>query len=150
MVCGSPAQRTLLKMYKDCCAFQIVVCGNNYIRTLFYYYNWLYTNCRDLSASSIKEFPINLTQINANDLVKFNNLTTQLMNDYRANSTVYRRVAKNIETKFDSFYPYKSKHIIDEIDDLLARHYGFTDEELDYIINYDIKYRMGDALNDEE
>ena len=23
------------------------------------------------------------------------------------------------------------------------QHYGFTDEELDFIINYDIKYRMG-------
>ena len=30
---------------------------------------------------------------------------------------------------------------------VLARHYGFTDEELDFIINYDIKYRMGDELN---
>jgi hypothetical protein len=25
----------------------------------------------------------------------------------------------------------------------LAKHYGFTKEELDFIINYDIKYRMG-------
>jgi len=25
----------------------------------------------------------------------------------------------------------------------LAKHYGFTEEELDFIINYDIKYRMG-------
>ena len=25
-----------------------------------------------------------------------------------------------------------------------------TDEELDFIINYDIKYRMGDELNSEE
>ena len=25
-----------------------------------------------------------------------------------------------------------------------------TDEELDFIINYDIKYRMGDELNAEE
>ena len=24
----------------------------------------------------------------------------------------------------------------------LTKHYGFTDEELDFIINYDIKYRM--------
>ena len=31
----------------------------------------------------------------------------------------------------------------DEIDRTLAQHYGFTDEELDFIINYDIKYRMG-------
>jgi hypothetical protein len=37
----------------------------------------------------------------------------------------------------------KSKPIIDEIDRVLAKHYGFTDEELDFIINYDIKYRMG-------
>jgi len=29
------------------------------------------------------------------------------------------------------------------IDVVLARHYGFTEEELDFIINYDIKYRMG-------
>lgn len=31
----------------------------------------------------------------------------------------------------------------------LASHYGFTEEELDFIINYDIKYRMGDELNEE-
>ena len=37
-----------------------------------------------------------------------------------------------------------------EIDKVLAKHYGFTDEELDFIINYDIKYRMGDELNNEE
>jgi len=35
------------------------------------------------------------------------------------------------------------KPIIDEIDGLLAKHYGFTAEELDFIVNYDIKYRLG-------
>ena len=42
--------------------------------------------------------------------------------------------------------PKYSKQIIDEIDRVLAVHYGFTDEELDFIINYDIKYRMGREL----
>ena len=32
---------------------------------------------------------------------------------------------------------------IDEIDRVLARHYGFTAYELDFIVNYDVKYRMG-------
>jgi hypothetical protein len=33
---------------------------------------------------------------------------------------------------------------------VLTQHYGFTAEELDFIINYDIKYRMGrDAENDD-
>ena len=26
---------------------------------------------------------------------------------------------------------------------MLTKYYGFTGEELDFIINYDIKYRMG-------
>ena len=48
--------------------------------------------------------------------------------------------------------------ILNEIDRVLAAHYGFTDEELDFIPsiklragNYDIKYRMGrEAENEEE
>ena len=31
-----------------------------------------------------------------------------------------------------------------------AAYYGFTDEELDFIINYDIKYRMGRDTESEE
>ena len=56
--------------------------------------------------------------------------------------------SQNHVTVSESFNPQLSKPIIDEIDKVLAKHYGFTDEELDFIINYDIKYRMGDELND--
>ena len=45
--------------------------------------------------------------------------------------------------RIETFDYAACKPIIDEIDNALARHYGFTDEELDFIINYDIKYRMG-------
>jgi hypothetical protein len=44
----------------------------------------------------------------------------------------------------------ESKSIIDEIDRVLAQHYGFTDEELDFIINYDIKYLMGLSGGEDE
>jgi hypothetical protein len=33
---------------------------------------------------------------------------------------------------------------------VLAAHYGFTEEELDFIINYDIKYRMGRESGEED
>ncbi len=45
------------------------------------------------------------------------------------------------------YYVRASKPIINEIDKVLAKHYNFTDEELDFIINYDIKYRMGSELD---
>lgn len=46
--------------------------------------------------------------------------------------------------------------VSDEIDRVLTKHYGFTDEELDFIpstglragISYDIKCRMGRAAGD--
>ena len=43
-----------------------------------------------------------------------------------------------------------SEPIIDEIDGLLGVHYGLSAEELDFVINYDIKYRMGSELEGEE
>jgi hypothetical protein len=52
--------------------------------------------------------------------------------------------------EYDEFYPRESKPILDEIDTVLAGHYGFTAEELDFILNYDIKYRLGrDTEGDE-
>ena len=39
---------------------------------------------------------------------------------------------------------------MNRIDNKLAQHYSFSEEELDFIINYDIKYRMGKALFGEE
>ena len=51
---------------------------------------------------------------------------------------------------YQRFKPRSAKPLIDEIDRVLAEHYGFTDEELDFIINYDIKYRMGRDAEEEQ
>jgi hypothetical protein len=69
------------------------------------------------------------------------------MDDYRKHSIVRKR---NDGVEFQEFYPSKSKPILDEIDKVLATHYGFTEEELDFIINYDIKYRLGRGAGEEE
>ena len=71
--------------------------------------------------------------------------------DKRDNNKLVSVVTKSSGGTNQSFAYQKklSKPIIDEIDKVLAKHYGFTDEELDFIINYDIKYRMGDELNEE-
>lgn len=74
------------------------------------------------------------------------------MEDFDRNST-YREETdfrNSVQRKVQIFEPRQSKPIIDEIDKVLAKHYGFTEEELDFIINYDIKYRMGSELNGEE
>lgn len=44
----------------------------------------------------------------------------------------------------------RNRPILDEVDAVLAGHYGFTEEELDFIVNYDIKYRLGRTTGEED
>jgi len=55
----------------------------------------------------------------------------------------YTNYGQNVDTVH---LPKLSKPIIDRIDQVLAQHYQFTAAELEFIINYDIKYRMGKIL----
>ena len=79
------------------------------------------------------------------------NISDSLNKDIQSNSFISIRNYKNVgPVECYQVNMKLSKPIIDEIDKVLAKHYGFTDEELDFIINYDIKYRMGDELNEVE
>jgi len=126
----------------------IVLCLLN--SSLFYWYNWHFSNCRDLSSKDILGMKLSLDKMTSSRVKELLNLSSLLMNDLKSHSKIYKRVSKGVETEFDSFYPMFSKSIIDKIDKVLAKHYGLTEEELDFIINYDIKYRMGSELEGEE
>jgi len=81
-------------------------------------------------------------------LIGMSELKDLLMQDYKKKKEIkFKKSKKSGDVEYEEFYPRKSKLIIDEIDKILAEHYEFTQEELDFIINYDIKYRMGKELN---
>lgn len=118
--------------------------------SLFYWYNIVNSDCRNLNKREILSFPI--PKNNHNTIADLRKIIETLMESYKINST-FRTVnyinVGNVTVQYFNFRP--SKPIIDSIDFILAKHYGFTDEELDFIINYDIKYRMGiNGAEDEE
>jgi hypothetical protein len=110
--------------------------------TCFYYWFSIQGNCRDVAYSDILSFPIG--HIDDATLTTLAEIFSRLMDDLRKHSKhrVYY-YSNSGRVEYQEFYPKYSKPIIDEIDHALAKHYSFTDEELDFIINYDIKYRMG-------
>lgn len=116
---------------------------------LFWWYYVIFFDLYNLKDYMIFNFPYSYCDKNVQS--KLNELGTQLMASYEKNKIVNQQYirSKGQMSIFESFNPSKSKSIIDEIDKVLAKHYGFTEEELDFIINYDIKYRMGDELNEE-
>ena len=112
---------------------------------------WWYTvtsNLRDLNPIDVQGFAVPETALADPAL---SSLGLAYVNDLEINSVWLTREQKQTgTTQTQSFKIVKSKPIIDEIDSVLAKHYDFTDEELDFIINYDIKYRVGAEEDDDE
>ena len=112
---------------------------------------WWYTvtsNVRDLNPFDFQNFPLPESALADPTLQA---LGERYLNDLDENSTMLVREQKQTgTTETQSFKIQKSKPIIDEIDKVLAGHYGFTAEELDFILNYDIKYRLGHDNENEE
>ena len=130
-------------------AFESKIAASILCSSVFYYWYVITSDCRHLNSREVDNFPYSLNEDNQNNK-QISLLCDVLMNDLSNNkhrkNTYYKATGKVI---YDEYYPKLSKPIIDEIDKVLAKHYGFTEEELDFIINYDIKYRMGDELNEE-
>lgn len=119
--------------------------------SLFFWNFVVTTNGRDLNPVDLNEFPFDPQKVSKNTIAALVDRCRILMDDYKKRSLLKEKVSSLTgEIVYQEFYPRLSKSIIDKIDTILAQHYGFTDEELDFIINYDIKYRMGADAGEEE
>lgn len=112
--------------------------------TLYFFNFFAMGNCRNLTLEDVKTFPLGKPEKETLKIV--GGLFDELMKDFNKNSFVNHRGP----TEFQEFDWDLSKPIIDEIDRALTRHYGLSDEEMDFIINYDVKYRMGASAGEDE
>ena len=111
---------------------------------LWFWYFTITSDCRHLGKRDIHTFSFNPQEMSPAHHRNFCELGREYVCDLKRNAESIVRVYRgNRAVECLNFRVKESKPIIDEIDRVLAQHYGFTDEELDFIINYDIKYRMG-------
>ena len=112
---------------------------------LFYWLVTIYSDCRNLNKREVYSVRFDAENTSTQIINQLRTLAEDLMRDFHHHSKVVKMTYKKLgrTLAIQCIYPKFSKSIIDEIDRALAQHYDFTDEELDFIINYDIKYRMG-------
>jgi hypothetical protein len=108
--------------------------------SLFYWFYQLRTNCRDFNPSDFRGFPLpdDLTTVCFQSLAT--RLQTRLDESSKFTAVSHKQTG---EVEVETFRPRNAKDIVDQIDSVLAKHYGLSDEERDFIINYDVKYRLG-------
>jgi hypothetical protein len=118
---------------------------------LFYWLITISSDCRNLNKREILSARFDVEKASKTAVNNLNILAEVLMMDLKSNSRMVKSTYKELgELNIQCTYPALSKSIIDKIDSVLSKHYGLTDVELDYIINYDIKYRLSPDINDEE
>lgn len=111
--------------------------------SLFFFWFVTIGNGRNIMGRDVEEFPLGVVDaIGARAI----GLNAALMQSFKDNSFVRVRT----DCEFQEFRPSLSKSEIDEMDALFAQHFDFTAQQLDYLVNYDIKYRMGQGIEDND
>lgn len=138
---------SVMRYFKDAIDRDIVCAIFN--SNLFYWFYMAYSDCYHLVPREINMFKFDIDLLNDSIKKKLLDLCVRLMDDYiqKSKINIINYTSGTVEQQ--QFYPKYSKHIIDDIDKVLAEYYGFTEEELDFIINYDIRFRMGDDEGEE-
>lgn len=110
--------------------------------SLFFMYWESISDCWHITTKELKNFMFDIDKMDMNIRIKLSNLAQQLEDELEL-TKVY---IGSVQTDYE--YRHKNcKHIIDEIDYYIGKHYGLSDSELNYLKYYQLKYRMSDEID---
>jgi hypothetical protein len=118
---------------------------NGFLNTsLFYWWFVIWSDGRDLLKQNITSFPIDLEGFPEHLAQKLQSLVIELMQSYEKNSHIQPNARKGGEycIIIKEIKPKYSKSIIDQIDDIFAEYFGFTEKEKEFIKTFDMKFRI--------
>ena len=136
---GSSAERTLYFDKKIANAIGCILSSN-----LSFWFYQIYSDNLNWKNYEINEFRI--PDLSDSDISVLNTIYGRYLADIEQNANV--RISSGTSSyNVASFKEYKigrSKAIIDEIDDYIGPLYGLTSEEIEFIKNYEIEFRMSE------
>lgn len=118
--------------------------------SLFHWFITVFSDCRHLNKRKVDALPINLETLSRGDGKReLQALAVGLMDDWKKHSVNRTMTFQHDTLTVQCSFPKTSKPIADKIDRGLGRHCGFTPAEWDFLINYDIQYRLGRDTEEE-
>ncbi|KUK83236.1 MAG: Methylthioribose-1-phosphate isomerase 2 [Petrotoga mobilis] len=111
---------------------------------LYFWYYQIFSDNHNLKLYDIKSFPIPIEKLTDDIINKLKDVYQRYLEDIERNVKV---IDTDKYVNIDLFKRYeirKSKSIIEEIDDIICPLYGLDDEEINFIKNYEIEFRVDD------
>jgi len=115
--------------------------------SLFYWFYSGFSDCEHVNDALIKGLKIP-DSWDAEDWSTHEKRLAQSLAEYSQRKVINTKQGHKIE--YDELDASKSKAVIDNIEVVISRCYGFSEAQLDFIMNYDIKYRLGGGSEAEE
>ncbi len=115
--------------------------------SLFYVWFATYSDGFHLSHGLVKDFPLAKELYTVSALIQ---LARCLESDIQVHARRSTRNKVGLSIELEEYRMVYSKSLLDKIDGVLAQYYDFTPAELDFIINYDSKYRIGRDSNNSQ
>ena len=134
---GSSAERVLMLDRKYADAIGCILSSN-----LSFWFYQIYSDNLNWKDCEITSVPVpNLTDEQIDDL---NDLYSEYLEDIELKANVRQSSGSSTYhvSQFKEYKIVKSKSIIDRIDDYICPLYGLTNEERDFVKNYELEFRM--------
>ena len=112
--------------------------------SLFYWYWIVMSAARDFTKKDITDFPFNIALIQKTDQNRIGNLVAELMDSYKRHSVMLETNGASGKTILQEFHPSFNKEIMDKLEPEVGKLFDFNDDEVKFLINYDLKFRLGD------
>jgi hypothetical protein len=117
---------------------------------LYFWYYQIFSDNLNLKSYEIESFPIPVNELTEERIKVIEMLYGEYLKDIEENVQI-RTTTKYAH--IDSFKEYKigkSKKFIDGIDDYIGQLYGLNNEEIEFIKNYEIEFRLTENDEDED
>ena len=113
--------------------------------SLFYWYYSTLADCEHINDSLVKGFPLPRNW-EATDWKSLSSLIDKALRSSASSKSITTKQGHVIE--YDEIDGKRARDVILQADIALGSGFGFTQAELDYVVNYDIKYRVGQTNDD--
>ncbi|WP_353686056.1 N-6 DNA methylase [Thermodesulfovibrio sp. 3462-1] len=109
---------------------------------LFFWWYQIYSNNLDLKSYEIESFPIPLEKLNSEIIGTLERVYDEYLQDIERHANIRKTKRYANINEFKEYKIAKSKHLVDKIDDIIGPLYGLTNEEVEFIKNYEIEFRL--------
>ena len=108
--------------------------------SLYYWFLHIFSDTLHIKSYELEIMPIPIDKFNSSKIDAVEKIYTEYLKDLEKNAQIINANYNNVSS-FKEYRARRSKHLIDKIDWAIKDAYDLTDEEINFIINFDLEFR---------